>query len=325
MEEELLVTQIPRELDGRRIDKACAVLFKGGLSRTKVKNLIEEGNLFVDGEEVKPSFRVRYGQSVRIFYYPEQPPEVVAQNIPIDIVYEDEHIIVVNKIEGMVVHPASGNPDGTLINGILFHCGKIKGGCSLRPGIVHRLDKDTSGLMVVTKNESAHVALSNLFAQRKVLKEYTAVVVGRPRMSGCISTSYGRSPYNRKKWTSRIETDRKAITRYKRLCWYEDYNLTVVKVKPITGRTHQIRVHFAESGWPIVGDPIYGGRKMSSRVKSLVEGIERMFLHSFRLSFTHPSTGEFLEFTKLPDGKFAELLSRLDENWKEKQFCSRII
>jgi len=310
-EEDTLRFEVPGELGGERVDKAVTSLLKGEITRTKVRKLVDEGNLLLDGDEVKPSSKVAQGQVVEIFMPPPPPETLLPQKIPVDILHEDKDLIVLNKPSGMVVHPAAGNPDGTLANALLYHCSSIKGGEKTRPGIVHRLDKDTSGLMVVAKSEKTHVLLSSMFSKKSVVREYRALVHGNPPDEGLVDTPYGRSPRDRKKFSGRVRSERRAITRFKRLEYFSRADISLVGLVLETGRTHQIRVHMSESGWPLVGDPVYGRKHVPHGLRELMEGIDHTLLHSFKIAFSHPIEGSWIEFTVGPEPVFQDLIEKL--------------
>ena len=269
------------EESGQRIDKYIAE--KQEISRVAVQRLIEEENILVNGKATKSSYLTQVGDVVTI-----QIPEVKEiglqpQELPLDVIYEDEDIIVINKAKGMVVHPAAGNPDGTLVNAIMAHCkGNLSGiGGELRPGIVHRLDKGTSGLLVIAKNDKAHLAISEQIQNREVKKTYLALVRGIvPENEATIKMPIGRSTKDRKKMAV-TPKGKEAITHFKVLERFEKYTYLEVKIE--TGRTHQIRVHMAEIGHPVVGDMVYSNGKNEFQ-------IEGQMLHAHRLEFKHPIT-----------------------------------
>ena len=273
-------------VNGERLDSflsdRCAEL-----SRSRIQALIGEGSATIDGNTVKPSTKVRRGQLVELRIPELKPSALEPQRIPLSIVYEDGDLLVVDKPAGMIVHPAPGHPDGTLVNAVLAHCPDLQGiGGTVRPGIVHRLDKDTSGLMVVAKNDRTHRMLSDQLKDRKFTKAYIALTHGRVTpVEAIIDSPLGRSNANRQRMAL-VEGGREAITRYRVTHHYPAH--TLVEIRPSTGRTHQIRVHFASLGHPLVGDATYG--KPDSR-------LNRHFLHATALGFTHPSGGEYCEFT----------------------------
>jgi 23S rRNA pseudouridine1911/1915/1917 synthase len=311
-EEQIFHFEITSELEGKRIDSAVAALSKGELTRTRVRRLIDEGNLLLDGGEVKPSCKVAAGQKVELFLPPPQPASLVKQDIPLSIVYEDRDLVIVNKPSGMVVHPAAGNPDGTLVNALLFHCASIEGGDAARPGIVHRLDRDTSGLMVVAKNEKTHARLAAMFGSKSVVREYRALVFGRPPAEGMIDTPYGRSPRDRKKFSGKVRSERRAVTRFRNLRVFERSGISLLSLVLETGRTHQIRVHMSEAGWPVVGDPVYGRRHVPKELKGILEGVGHTLLHSCRIEFTHPTKGSWIELAVEPEPVFMEVVGKIE-------------
>ena len=275
------------------------------LSRTNVQRLIEEGNILVNGQKKKISYKVQIGDNIEINIPEAKETSIKAENIPVEVVYEDNDIIVVNKPKGMVVHPANGNPDGTLVNAIMAMCkGSLSGiGGEIRPGIVHRLDKDTSGLLIVAKNDLAHINMSNQIKDRQVKKIYIALVKGNINENeATINMPIGRSTKDRKKMAVRKE-GKEAVTHFKVLKRYKDY--TLLKVKIDTGRTHQIRVHMAEIGHPVVGDMVYSKGKNEF-------GVEGQMLHAQSLDFKHPITGKEMHLeAKLPE-YFEKVLEKLD-------------
>ncbi len=246
--------------------------------------------MLVNGEVTKVGYRLHDGDEVVVTVRPAAPARAEAQDIPLDVLFEDEHLIVVNKPAGLVVHPAPGHPDGTLVNALLAHCEDLSGvGGELRPGIVHRLDKDTSGVMVATKDDATHAALVDMFkAKQDMERVYLAVVAPRPRrLAGKFDTLHGRHPTNRKKFSSKVERGKRAVTHYETVESFGDA-AALVRCRLETGRTHQIRVHFADAGSPIVGDPLYARKKS--------ELIARQALHAAVLGFSHPITGESLRW-----------------------------
>jgi len=274
------------------------------LSRSRWQALIGEGLVHVDGQPVKANYRLKQGQAVVTVIPEPVTPTAIPQEINLNIVYEDQDLVVVNKPRGMVVHPAPGSPDQTLVNALLHHCGDLSGiNGTLRPGIVHRLDKDTTGLLVVAKNDFAHSHLAGQIKNRTVRRVYEALVHGHVRqMVGTINQPIGRHRVDRKRMAVTSRNGREAITHYTVLEWLEGYTLLEARLE--TGRTHQIRVHMAYIGHPVVGDPKYGSRKDSG-------GLVGQALHAKSLGFIHPRSGEYMDFyAPLPDD-FASLLKRL--------------
>ncbi|WP_218119073.1 RluA family pseudouridine synthase [Limimonas halophila] len=287
--------------------RADRVLARGadGLSRSRIKGLVEAGHLAVDGRTVAdPAHRVKAGAELTLTVPPAAPAKPEAQAIALDVVHEDPHLIVVIKPAGMVVHPAPGAPDGTLVNALIAHCGdELTGiGGEQRPGIVHRLDKDTSGLMVAAKTETAHAALVEQFAARSIERSYTAVVWGVPAPTeGACTSAIGRHPVDRKRMAVRQRGGRAAETHYRVTRVLGARTASLVECRLKTGRTHQIRVHLAHAGHPLVADPTYGRRRIPDELaepaRHVVAGLGRQALHAATLGFTHPVTGERLRFT----------------------------
>ncbi|MGA8759439.1 MAG: RluA family pseudouridine synthase [Stellaceae bacterium] len=289
---------------GTRLDRMLANHFPE-LSRTRLKRLIEEGRVVQDGGASRdPSQKVRPDQNFVVFFPDMEDPAPIAQPLALDIRFEDAHLIVVDKPAGLVVHPAPGNPDGTLVNALIAHCGSSLAGIGgvRRPGIVHRLDKDTSGLMVVAKTDAAHQALSRDFAARRIDRAYTAFVWGLPSpMSGEIAGNIGRSAVNRKKMAVVGEgRGRPALTRYHVERAFKNV-AALLECRLATGRTHQIRVHLANHGYPLIGDRVYGTRAgravaRSSEIGARIAAFPRQALHARRLGFTHPADGRCMAF-----------------------------
>lgn len=288
---------------GKRLDIYIAENFNE-LSRTMIKKLIESNNILVNDKSEKVSYKVQANDNISIDVPEAKETKLKAQEIPLDIIYEDSDIIVVNKPKGMVVHPANGNPDGTLVNAILSICkNSLSGiGGELRPGIVHRLDKDTSGLIIVAKNNKAHINMSEQIKERNVKKTYIALVRGNvPEEEATINMPIGRSTKDRKKMAV-TKNGKQAITHFKVLKRYSKYTLLEIKIE--TGRTHQIRVHMAEIGYPVVGDAVYSNGKNEF-------GIEGQMLHAYKLEFMHPITNKHMELTAPLPQYFEEILKKL--------------
>jgi 23S rRNA pseudouridine1911/1915/1917 synthase len=301
---------VPADSAGARLD-VFLVSVLAGQSRSHIQRLIKDGHVRVDGREAKPNLAVKAGQAVAVEIPDPIDPEPRPEALPLPIVYQDRDLIVVDKPAGMVVHPAAGHASGTLVNALLHHVEDLSGiGGERRPGIVHRLDRGTSGLMVVAKHDAAHERLASQFHDREVEKEYIALVWGEVQAGRRIDAPIGRDPVNRKKMSARARRSREAVTRIVRARKFGAM-LTLVHVAIHTGRTHQIRVHLSAIGHPVVGDAVYGGvrRRVPGDVRA-VSHLDRPFLHAARLAFNHPSDGRRMEFTsELP----ADLQRVLDE------------
>ena len=298
---------------GLRTDRALAELLPD-MSRERIAALIRDGKLRVNAKiSSKPSAPVRAPAPFRLDLPPPAPSAAVAQNIPLDIVYEDDALLVLNKPPGMVVHPAAGHADGTLVNALLYHCkGQLSGiGGVARPGIVHRIDKDTSGLLVTAKSDSAHIGLSKQFAEHTVARKYYAIVQGHPRpASATVRGNIGRSRHNRKKMAIVSDTEGKhAVTHYERLEKLRDAALVQCQLE--TGRTHQVRVHMASIGHALLGDPAYGGPQKTHRNLLRAQGFTRQALHAATLGFIHPITAKKLVFSSEIPADMQELLNAL--------------
>lgn len=283
------------------------------VSRGAIQRLIEQGHITVNGQPTKATHPPRAGEVVRIVWPEAQAAEAQPEDIPLDVLFEDEALLVLNKPAGLVVHPAAGNEKHTLVNALLHHCaGELSGiGGVARPGIVHRLDKETSGCLVVAKNDAAHVALANQFAGRTVEKFYLAIVCGvLPRDAGNIHAAIARHPTHRKRMAVRDENEgRAAHTGYRVIERLRE--ATLVEAQLFTGRTHQIRVHFQHLGFPVVGDRTYGPRQTKRLAELTRYEAPRVLLHSHRLGFTHPRTGKPLHFTAPWPVDFEEALKCL--------------
>jgi 23S rRNA pseudouridine1911/1915/1917 synthase len=292
---------------GARLDHLLAARL-GTLSRTRLKRLVEAGQVTSGGATIRdPSLRVKPGQSFAVMVPAPVSDRPLPQAQPLDIRFEDEHLIVIDKPAGLVVHPAPGNPDHTLVNALLAHCGASLAGIGgvRRPGIVHRLDKDTSGLMVVAKSELAHARLAADFAARRIERAYQAAVWGVPTaQAGEIASAIGRSPRNRKKMAVVGRGGKAALTRW-RLVRRFGATASLLECRLATGRTHQIRVHMAAEGYPLIGDPTYGRRHAAI-------AFPRQALHAGRLGFTHPASGEALSFESPLPPDIAALITALE-------------
>ena len=294
MNPQLMQLTITEELAGKRLDKALSMLLPD-YSRSSLADLCQSGAVVVNGEIADKKQIVYAGNIVFVEIPAPVPCEAVAQDIPLDIVYMDEHVAVVNKPRGMVVHPAAGNPDGTLVNALLHACGNELSGINgvLRPGIVHRIDKNTSGLLVIAKTDLAHQSLAAQFKEHSMDRIYHAIVCGNPGDEGTINAPIGRSKKDRKKMAVTPQNSKHAVTHYRTLEQLGKY--TYIECKLETGRTHQIRVHMSHIGHPLLGDVIYGDTKDTFK-------LEGQCLHAKVLGFTHPISGERLYFeSDLPE------------------------
>lgn len=299
---------------GQRIDTVVAEREK--ISRSAAARLVESKMVLVNSFDVAKNYKIRATDIIEVFHPDVEECEVIPQDIPLNIVYEDEDIIVVNKESGMVVHPAAGNPDGTLVNALLYHCGDSLSGVGgvARPGIVHRIDKDTSGLLVVAKNDFSHVALSDELKDHSIFRIYHAIVVGNLReLSGTVNEPIGRHPVDRKKMAvikNDAYTSREAITHYRVLKRFNGFDYVECRLE--TGRTHQIRVHMAYLGHPLLGDEVYGGNKTRFQTlhKSCIDG---QCLHAKELHLTHPRRDERMTFTSDLPENFERVLELLEK------------
>lgn len=287
---------------GMRADVALAQLLE--ITRSNMQKLLEEGRAVRGQKVIKSNYRVKAGEEILVNLPEPQPLDVQPEDIPLDIIYEDDDVVVVNKARGMVVHPAAGNYNGTLVNALLYHCKNLSGiNGVIRPGIVHRLDKDTSGIMICAKNDSAHLSLSEQIQSKTAQRTYLAVVRGNVKNdSGIIETQIARDKNDRKKMAVVTEGGRQAITEYEVAERFGKY--TVVKCRLKTGRTHQIRVHMEYLGYPLVGDPKYSPMKTPFAINGQA-------LHSLTLSFTHPRTEERLTFEAPLPEDMKKILTRL--------------
>ena len=301
--ERLEYTAAP-ESEGERLDKALAGVC-GQLSRSALQELIEAGRVLRNGKPAGKKEKLKAGDVLQVEIPDAAPAEAVPQNIPLPIVYEDEHLLVVNKPKGMVVHPAPGNPDGTMVNALLYHCGSRLSsiGGVIRPGIVHRIDKDTSGLLVVAKDDETHRALSEKMSRHDILREYHAVVYGNLKEdSGFVEASIGRDKNDRKKMAVTDQNAKYAYTEWRVLERFGNFTYIACRLK--TGRTHQIRVHMASIGHPLAGDPVYGPR-------SCITELHGQCLHAKMLGFEHPATGQWMEFDSDLPPYFEKYLQKL--------------
>lgn len=283
------------EYEGERLDKFLAA-FLDGYTRSAIQRIIEDGGVTLNGKTLSKNYKLKVNDNLEITIPDSRPLEINAENIPLDIIYEDNDLLVINKQKGMVVHPANGNYSGTLVNALLFHCKDSLSGINgvIRPGIVHRIDKNTSGLLIVAKNDLTHTGLASQIKSHSFTRAYEAVVYGNIKEdSGSINQPIGRNPNDRKKMAVTLKNSKSASTHYKVIERFG--NFTHIRCELETGRTHQIRVHMAYIGHPIAGDDVYGPKK-------IIKSLNGQCLHAKQIGFVHPRTGEYLEFeSELPE------------------------
>ena len=304
---------INKEEAGKRIDILAAE--KTGITRSQIQKLIEKGSLIINSRPVSRNYRTKAGDIIEITITEEKTSELIAEALPLEILYKDEYLAVVNKPSGMVVYPAAGHSRGTLMNALLYHCKKLANiGGPLRPGVVHRLDKDTSGVMVIALDDRTYYDLTGQFKQRTINRKYIALLYGNLKEDkGVISLSIGRSESDRKKMSTRVKRGKEAVTTWKVIERFHGAALIEAKLK--TGRTHQIRVHFASVGHPVLGDRTYGKKieieiqKETGKRKKI--SFPRQMLHAELLGFTHPVTGKYLEFHSPFPGDMEKMLKKL--------------
>ncbi len=297
---------IPEDADKRLDVWLTAAL--DDFSRSYVEKLIQEGNVTICGKHVKSGYKLKPGDTVEVIIPEPKQLEVKAEEIALDIIHEDDDIIVINKPRGMVVHPAAGNYSGTLVNALLRHCSGSLSDINgvIRPGIVHRIDKDTSGVLVIAKNNKSHTILSEMLKEHDINRIYTAVAEGVfTEDQGTVDAPIGRHPVDRKKMAVNIKNGRRAVTHFKVLERFG--KTTLLELRLETGRTHQIRVHMSYIGHPLVGDSVYGKKKQ-------IYGFEGQALHAGTLGFIHPGTGKYVEYTAKPPEEFVALVERLRKN-----------
>lgn len=296
--------EVTEDIGESRLDKVVPILYPD-LSRSAVQQLIEDGNILVNGKLLNKKSIVKAGDLIEVVLPEPKVLSLEPENIPLDIVYEDAHLLVVNKPKGMVVHPAAGNYSGTLVNALMYHCGDSLSGINgvIRPGIVHRIDKDTSGLLVVAKDDISHKGLAEQIKSHSFTRVYNTVVVGNVKDDfGTVDAPIGRHPKDRKKQAVTDKNSKNAVTHFEVL---ERFNgFTFLKVKLETGRTHQIRVHMAYRGTPVAGDTVYGNPKKTY-------GLQGQCLNASTIGFVHPITGEYLEFTSELPQYFKDFLRRI--------------
>ncbi len=297
--------QITEEYEGERIDK-CMAMLMDSLSRSYIQKLVKEGQVLVNGAPVKSSYQVETEDEVSFTLPPSREPELRPENIPLDILYEDGDLLVVNKPKGMVVHPAAGHYSGTLVNGVLYHCGSELSGINgvLRPGIVHRIDMDTTGSLIVCKNDRAHNSIAAQLKEHSITRRYRALCHGViEEEGGTVDKPIGRHPADRKKMAVNDKNGKRAVTHYRVLRRFREY--TYIECELETGRTHQIRVHMASIGHPLLGDHVYAPGKRSPF------SLQGQTLHAMTIGFQHPSTGKYLEIEAPLPEYFVHLLDIL--------------
>lgn len=316
---QILTQSIPEEMAGLRLDQALAELFSQ-YSRSRLQTWIKQGNVLVDGQQLRPRDKILGGEEVVLTVKLEPETRFEAQRIELDIVYKDDQILVINKPAGLVVHPAAGNPNGTMLNALLYHAPELAN--VPRAGIVHRLDKETSGLLVVARTLEAQTALVEQLQAREFLREYETVVCGVMTAGGTVDADMGRHPVQRKRMAVRPVGGKTAITHYRVEERFRAH--THVSVRLETGRTHQIRVHMAHIHYPIVGDPVYGGRlripkHSSDEMIEVLRGFKRQALHARHLGIVHPTTGETMDWTQPTPADIQTLLDCLRRDLKLMQ------
>ncbi|MGN0585627.1 MAG: RluA family pseudouridine synthase [Ruminococcus sp.] len=300
---DLITLTVPAEAAGERLDKWLSACEELGLTRSVIQARMKEQKILVNGKAVSKNEKALAGSIVTAEIPDPISLELIPENIPLDVVYEDDDLLVVNKPKGMVVHPAPGNYTGTLVHALLYHCGERLSGINgvIRPGIVHRIDKMTSGLLMVAKNDAAHLGLSAQIEKHSFIREYQTVCIGHMKeQSGTINAPIGRHPLDRKKMAVTMKNSKPAVTHYEVIAEYKGYSHLRLRLE--TGRTHQIRVHLSNIGHPVLGDEVYG---------KPFKGIEGQCLHAWKIGFIHPIRNEYMEFTSpLPD-YFEEVLRKI--------------
>ena len=318
MTTELLTVEVPFELAGMRLDAALAELFSE-YSRSKLQTWVKSGRVKVNGEVLKPRDKLEGGELIELDAEPEVVVTFEPENIALDIIFEDDEILIINKPAGMVVHPAIGNWSGTLLNALLFHAPQLE--TLPRAGIVHRIDKDTSGLLMIAKTLPAHNSLTEQLQQRWIHREYQAITHNRMIAGGTIDEPIGRHPHDRLRYVVR-DDGKEAVTHYRVITRFQRH--THIQCKLETGRTHQIRVHMAHVNFPLLGDQLYSGRfkmpaKCGEELEAVLRGFKRQALHAFKLGLIHPKTGEYLEWEQPLPEDMVLLLAALAKNDADEQ------
>ncbi len=300
---EIVFDVIP-DMEDERIDK-CISNYMDTLSRSYIQKIIKDGNVYVNDAVIKANYRVKEDDKVRFIIPDSVEPDIPAQNIPLDILYEDKDILIINKPKDMVVHPAPGHYQGTVVNAIMYHCKDELSGINgvMRPGIVHRIDKDTTGSLIICKNDEAHNAIAELLKTHDITRKYRAIVYGNIKdESGIVNAPIGRHPNDRKKMAINQKNGKQAVTHYKVLERFDKF--TYIECELETGRTHQIRVHMSSIGYPLLGDEVYSNRKSPYKLNGQV-------LHAMTIGFKHPRNGEYIEFEAPLPEYFEDLLRKL--------------
>ncbi len=309
---------VPAHAQGQRLDQVLAELMAPQLSRAQVQRLIKQGRVTLEGRPARAATKVSPGQAISLIVPEPEPLELAPEPMDLEVLHEDPELIVINKPPGLVVHPAAGHASGTLVNGLLALCGDLAGiGGKLRPGIVHRLDKDTSGALVAAKSDLAHRGLVAAFAAGRVDKTYLALVHGAPPLTGQAQSDIGRHPVDRKRMSSRARHGKAASTAWRVTRRFGD-QASLLRVKIATGRTHQIRVHLSEAGFPVCGDRAYGGRRaragLTGAAGAALKAAGRQMLHAVELGFDHPVSGQRLELTAPLPPDFRAVLRALEKD-----------
>lgn len=299
-----VIFDIVPEMEDERIDK-CICNYMNSLSRSYIQKLIKDGNVFINDVPVKSNYQVKVDDKVRFIIPDNVEPDIPAQDIPLDIMYEDKDVLIINKPKNMVVHPAPGHYEGTIVNAVMYHCRDALSGINgvMRPGIVHRIDKDTTGSLIICKNDEAHNCIAAQLKEHSINRRYRAIVWGRvSRDEGVIDAPIGRHPTDRKKMAINQKNGKRAVTHYQVLERFEKF--TYIECRLETGRTHQIRVHMTSIGHPLLGDEVYSNAKSPYKV-------DGQTLHAMTLGFIHPSTKEYIEFEAPLPEYFEEILRKL--------------